>query len=68
MMRKTAKKLFCIGLALATLFLSACEDPTFEELIPESYGAWEGNYIYRGNVRSKTTGENPERYQSLYVF
>lgn len=30
---------------------------SFDSLVPDTYGAWENHYIYRGNVRSKTTGE-----------
>jgi len=32
----------------------------FSSIVPEEFGEWESNYIYRGNVRSKTTGENGE--------
>ena len=31
---------------------------TFDNLVPEEYGAWENYYIYHGNVKSKTTGED----------
>lgn len=31
---------------------------SFDSLVPDTYGAWENHYIYRGNVRSKTTGED----------
>ncbi|MDD4292151.1 MAG: hypothetical protein PHX51_07980 [Clostridia bacterium] len=43
---------------LAVLTLSACN--TLEDIAPTSYGEWEGNYIYKGNSRSKTTGEDYE--------
>ena len=33
---------------------------SFGNLVPEEYGAWENHYIYHGNVRSKTTGEDAE--------
>lgn len=33
---------------------------SFDSLVPEEYGAWENYYIYHGNVRSKTTGEDGE--------
>lgn len=69
-MRKTR----AISILLATFMtmtmlanLTACQEPVpggtnvdFEDLVPENYGEWDGNYIYRGNVKSKTTGENAE--------
>ncbi len=67
----TKKKLVCIMLAALTtsaaaMNMAACKqasgatDVAFEELVPEEFGEWDGNYIYRGNVKSKTTGESPE--------
>lgn len=67
-MRKT--KFFSVLLVtvMTTTLLAnftACQEPVpggtnidFEDLVPEAYGEWDGNYIYRGNVRSKTTGED----------
>ena len=52
---------FALILAMVTalgVLGSACQ--SFSSLIPEEYGAWENYYIYRGNVRSKTTGEGGE--------
>ena len=63
------KKLFSIILAVATLFscfaLSGCKD--VYDYKPESYGEWDGNYVYSGNYRSKTTGEDGERLVSEVV-
>ena len=58
------KKYAAIGLSLVfataiTLSFSACEK--VEDYLPKSYGEWEGNYIYKGNGRSKTTGEEYEK-------
>lgn len=33
---------------------------SFSNLVPEEYGAWDNYYIYHGNVRSKTTGDDAE--------
>lgn len=66
------KKLVCIMLASLTAFtallnMASCKEPasgatnvTFDELVPEKYGEWDGNYVYCGNVKSKTTGESEE--------
>ncbi len=57
------------GLMTSTVLanLTACQEPApggtnidFEDLVPETYGEWDGNYIYRGNVKSKTTGEDAQ--------
>lgn len=57
------------GLMMSTVLanLTACQEPApggtnidFEDLVPETYGEWDGNYIYRGNVKSKTTGEDAQ--------
>lgn len=57
------------GLMMSTVLanLTACQEPVpggtnidFEDLVPETYGEWDGNYIYRGNVKSKTTGEDAQ--------
>ena len=34
--------------------------PDLNEIAPEAYGEWDGNYIYCGNVRAKTTGAGDE--------
>ena len=31
------------------------------DVVPEEYGEWDNNYVYRGNGRSKTTGEDYEQ-------
>lgn len=55
-MRKTVKGSV---VALAAFVLVGCfAGCSFSDLVPEEFGAWENNYIYRGNVRSKTTGED----------
>ena len=46
------------ALLAGCMLFTGCQ--SFENLIPEQYGAWENNYIYRGNARSKTTGEDFE--------
>ena len=59
-MKKRA--LFLILLLILSL-LPACDCVTgLEDLIPalDSYAEWDGNYMYRGNVRVKTTGEDVE--------
>ena len=46
-----------LSLCLSSLLIfssTACE--TVEENIPESYGEWDGNYLYKGNARMTTTG------------
>lgn len=46
----------CILTALCLFFaciFSACAQHVF----PETYGEWEGNYIYRANAKTTTTGE-----------
>ena len=45
-----------LGLAITTF--SGCEQVS--DFIPEAYGEWDGNYVYRENYRSKTTGEDGE--------
>lgn len=50
-------------LAVLTAFgvssaFAACED--VEDYIPKTYGEWDGNYLYGGNARVKTTGEDCE--------
>ncbi|MBQ4268203.1 MAG: hypothetical protein IJB97_00975 [Clostridia bacterium] len=61
---RSLKKYAAIGLSLVfavaiPLSFSACEK--VEDYMPETYGEWEGNYIYKGNGRSKTTGEDYEK-------
>lgn len=65
LMRKTGK-FFAVALAAACALctLTGC----IEDYVPESYGAWDGNYLYAGNVKSKTTGEDPETLVSSVVI
>lgn len=49
------------GMLVFCVLGSGCSiHQSFSNLVPEEYGAWENYYIYHGNVRSKTTGENAE--------
>ena len=59
-MRREIKNLALVFGTLISLMavLSSCQ--SFGDLVPTEYGAWENHYIYRGNVRSKTTGEDAE--------
>ena len=43
-----------VALAMAVALVGCTP---MSEVVPEKYGEWEGYYVYRGNVRSKTTGE-----------
>ena len=56
-MKRKLKTLSAFILACCT-FMVGCQ--SFDDLIPEEYGEWDNHYIYRGNVRSKTTGEDFE--------
>jgi len=48
-----------ISIIMALFLFTGCN---YEDTIPDNYelGLWEGNYIYQGNLRTKTTGENTE--------
>ena len=56
------KKTLSIILAVITLtsccFMTGCGE--LVDVAPKSYAEWDNNYIYRGNVRTKTTGEDEE--------
>lgn len=60
---KKIKRLLTIALtalfAFGAFCVSACQ--SMEDIIPETYGEWEQNYLYRGNGRTKTTGEDYEQ-------
>ena len=56
-MKKSLRSIMALFLVGCTVF-AGCQN--FDDLIPEEFGEWENNYIYRGNVRSKTTGEDWE--------
>lgn len=56
------KKFFIIILIIFLFFsLSGCIK-SYEDLIPDQkeFGSWDGNYVYHGNKRTKTTGEDLE--------
>lgn len=58
--RSGAKLFLTVGaLALSGVLLAGCY-PDLEELVPDAYGGWDDNYVYYGNFRSKTTGEDTE--------
>ena len=61
-MRKI-KRLLTIGLsiflAMGVACVAACQ--SMGDIVPEEYGEWDNNYVYRGNGRSKTTGEGYEQ-------
>ena len=62
------KKLLCLIFALllsSTIVFSTgcgCDFKGVEDILPslEEYGEWDGNYMYRGNVRVKTSGEDEQ--------
>ena len=62
------KKLLCLIFALllsSTIVFSTgcgCDFKDVEDILPslEEYGEWDGNYMYRGNVRAKTSGEDEQ--------
>ena len=60
---KKIKRLLTIALTALFVFgafcVSACQ--SMEDIIPETYGEWEQNYLYRGNAKTKTTGEDYEK-------
>lgn len=54
--RKVMKKIYLLFLSLVLIFfLVGCQEEA--DFIPGSYGDWDSNYIYLGNHRIKTTGE-----------
>ena len=62
-MKKRFKTIFCIFFSIFMMFAVSCEEPLeIEEYIAqmEEYGEWDGNYMYRGNVKAKTSGEDEE--------
>ena len=54
------KRWICLLLVGALSFSALVGCASIEEIAPEEYGDWDGNYIYRDNTRSKTTGEDDE--------
>ena len=46
---------------MAAFLLTGC-NLSYRDIVPNEneLGLWEGNYIYQGNLRTKTTGENTE--------
>lgn len=55
---KRMKKTSLAWIATISAALLAFAGCDFSHYVPEEFGTWENNYIYRGNVRSKTTGED----------
>ena len=71
MMRKLKKISAIVFASLFTLMIgisvSACQ--SMEDIVPEKYGEWDGNYIYRGNGRAKTTAEDYKQLvQNVELF
>ena len=58
-MKKNSFVILSLIFCCLLLFSTSC---TLKEITPTSYGSWDGNYIYRGNGKCKTTGED---YQTL---
>ena len=59
-MKKKMTSVAAAILALCAMSTGCQIHRSFSSLVPEEYGAWDNYYIYHGNVRSKTTGENGE--------
>ncbi|MBE5764804.1 MAG: hypothetical protein E7339_04275 [Clostridiales bacterium] len=61
-MKRLYKPFLCICFSFVVALTSGCGCKTLDEFLPDmsEYGEWDGNYIYRGNVRAKTTGEDEE--------
>jgi len=61
------KKTICLIISILLIFvLSSCR--YIYEVIPKEYASWDNNYIYLGNGRSKTTGEDYEELVSEIVI
>lgn len=60
-MRKSVIATMLAGVLTFGVLGTGCQiHNSFDSLVPDTYGAWENYYIYHGNVRSKTTGEDAE--------
>ena len=55
---KEKSKIVSLLLAICFLGMTSCQ--SLYDIAPKSYGEWDGNYIYCGNVRCKTTGEEDD--------
>ena len=58
---KAGKRVLTIVSSIAIACLccfTGCD--SLYDVAPKEYGEWDGNYIYAGNVRCKTTGEDDE--------
>lgn len=53
-------KRIVIILCTSFLFFGITSCRKISDIAPKSYGEWDGNYIYAGNIRCKTTGEADE--------
>jgi len=53
---------------MMVFLLAGCD--SYEDIVPseDELGLWEGNYIYQGNLRTKTTGENTETLVSEVTY
>lgn len=59
-MMKMMRKWACIlGFILLFVFIGGCSR-SYEDVVPKSYGAKDGNYIYYRNMRCTTSGEEEE--------
>ena len=54
------KALIIFAIIIIIFGISSCTE--YEDLMPnyDDYAAWDGNYIYKGNYRSTTTGDNEQ--------
>ena len=50
----TASIMAAICIVGGSIVMTACSG--IGDVTPPSYGSWENNYVYRGNIRSRTTG------------
>ena len=60
-MRKSVFATVLAGVLTFVVLGTGCQiHNSFDSLVPDEYGGWENHYIYHGNVRSKTTGDDGE--------
>ncbi len=60
---KRLKKIFSVAFAtlLCVTICVGCQHQSMDDVAPETYGAWDGYYVYRGNGKCKTTCEDYEQ-------
>ena len=66
-MKRNWKRFLCICIAVFCGVMSfGCVENIYylSDIAPKSFGEWDGNYIYHGNMRAKTTGEEGKRLVS----